>query len=128
MSDTVLVALITAGLTLLGTIITTITTSISNRNKTINRIDDVEVKLDSHIKEEEWANAKQIRVRILRFNDEICRGTQFSENHFEDILEDIDVYERFCDAHPDYHNGKGVIAMAHIKAEYEKHMVNHDFL
>lgn len=128
MSDTVLVALITAGLTLLGTIITTITTSITNRNKTINRIDDVEVKLDSHIHEEEWANAKQIRVRILRFNDEICRGTQFSENHFEDILEDIDVYERFCDAHPDYHNGKGAIAMAHIKAEYEKHMVNHDFL
>lgn len=128
MSDAVLVALITAGLTLLGTIITTVTTSIANRNKTINRIDDVEVKLDSHIKEEEWANAKQIRVRILRFNDELCRGTQFSENHFEDILEDIDVYERFCDAHPDYHNGKGVIAMAHIKAEYEKHMVNHDFL
>ena len=128
MSDTVLVALITAGLTLLGTIITTITTSITNRNKTINRIDDVEVKLDSHIKEEEWANAKQIRVRILRFNDELCRGTQFSENHFEDILEDIDVYERFCDTHPDYHNGKGAIAMAHIKTEYEKHMVNHDFL
>lgn len=128
MSEAVLVALITAGLTLLGTIITTITTSITNRNKTIKRIGDVEVKLDSHIHEEEWANAKQIRVRILRFNDEICRGTQFSENHFEDILEDIDVYERFCDAHPDYHNGKGVIAMAHIKAEYEKHMVNHDFL
>lgn len=128
MSDAVLVALITAGLTLLGTIITTITTSISNRNKTIGRIDDVETKLDAHIHEEEWANAKQIRVRILRFNDELCRGTQFSENHFEDILEDIDVYEKFCDGHPDYHNGKGVIAMAHIKAEYEKHMVNHDFL
>lgn len=128
MSDTVLVALITAGLTLLGTIITTVATSISNGNKTIKRIDDVEVKLDSHIKEEEWANAKQMRIRILRFNDELCRGTKFSENHFEDILEDIDAYEDFCDSHPDYHNGKGIIAMAHIKAEYEKHMINHDFL
>lgn len=128
MSDAVIVALITAAVTLFGTILTTVSTSISNRKKTISRIDDVETKLDSHIHEEEWANAKQIRVRILRFNDELCRGTQFSENHFEDILEDIDAYEKFCDSHKDYHNGKGAIAMAHIKAEYEKHMVNHDFL
>ena len=128
MSDAVIVALITAAVTLFGTILTTVTTSISNRKKTVERIDKVEVKLDSHIKEEEWANAKASRVRILRFNDELCRGTQFSENHFEDILEDIDAYEKFCDTHKDYHNGKGVIAMAHIKAEYEKHMIEHDFL
>lgn len=128
MSDAVIVALITAAVTLFGTILTTITTSISNRKKTVERIDGVEVKLDSHIKEEEWANAKQMRVRILRFNDELCRGAKMSENHFEDILEDIDAYEQFCDTHKDYHNGKGVIAMEHIKAEYKKHMVNHDFL
>lgn len=128
MSDAVLVALITAGLTLIGTIVTTISTSISNREKTVQRIDDVDSKLDSHIHEEEWANAKQIRVRILRFNDEICRGTAFSENHYEDILEDIDAYEKFCDNHKDYHNGKGHIAINNIKEAYKKHMLEHDFL
>lgn len=129
MSDAVLVALITAGLTLLGTILTTITTAISNRKKTVSRIDDVEVKLNNHISEEELVNAKQMRVRILRFNDELCRGTNFSENHFDDILEDIEAYEAFCEKHKDdYKNGKGQIAIKHIKSVYENHMINHDFL
>ena len=129
MSDAVIVALITAGVTLFGTIITTITTAISNRKKTVSRIDDVEVKLNNHISEEEMVNAKQMRVRILRFNDELCRGTNFSENHFDDILEDIEAYEAFCEKHKDdYKNGKGQIAIKHIKSVYENHMINHDFL
>ena len=129
MSDAVIVALITAVVTLFGTILTTITTSISNRKKTVSRIDDVEVKLNNHITEEELVNAKQMRIRILRFNDELCRGTNFSENHFDDILEDIAAYESFCEKHKDdCKNGKGQIAIKHIKAVYEDRMVNHDFL
>ena len=128
MSDAVVVALITAAVTLFGTILTTITTAISNRKKTVRKIDNVEMKLDSHIKEEEWANAKQCRIRILRFNDELCRGTNFSENHYEDILEDIDAYEKFCNEHRDYHNGKGHIAMENIRRSYQEHMIKHDFL
>ena len=129
MSDAVLVALITAAVTLFGTILTTITTSISNRKKTISKIDDVEVKLNNHITEEELVNAKQMRVRILRFNDELCRGTNFSQYHFDDILEDAKAYERFCEKHKDdWQNGKGEIAIKHIREEYEKHMVKNDFL
>lgn len=128
MSDSVLTTLITAVVTLLGTILTVVTTAISNRKKTIGKIDTVEQKLDSHIKEEEWANAKQCRIRILRFNDEICRGTNFSENHYEDILEDIDSYEKFCNTHKDYHNGKGQIAMENIRAAYKQHMLDRNFL
>ena len=128
MSDAVLVALITAAVTLAGTITTIITTAISNRKKTVSRIDDVDAKLDSHIHEEEWANAKQTRTRILRFNDEICRGVKFSENHFEDILEDIDAYEKFCEEHKDYHNGKGKLAMDNIKESYKAHKLKNDFL
>lgn len=129
MSDAVLVALITAGVTLLGTILTTITTAISNRKKTISRIDDVEIKLNNHITEEEMVNAKRMRVRILQFNDELCRGTNFSENHFDDILEDIAAYEAFCNKHKDdYKNGKGTIAIEHIREVYKQRMINHDFL
>lgn len=129
MSDAVLVALITAGLTLLGTILTTVTTAISNRKKTVSRIDDVEVKLNNHISEEELVNAKQMRIRILRFNDELCRGMRFSQYHFDDILEDVTAYEAFCEKHKDdYKNGKGQIAIEHIREEYKKHMINNDFL
>ena len=129
MSDAVLVALITAGLTLLGTILTTITTAISNRKKTVSRIDDVEVKLNNHISEEELVNAKQMRIRILRFNDELCRGMRFSQYHFDDILEDCKAYEAFCEKHKDdWKNGKGEIAIEHIREEYKQHMINNDFL
>lgn len=128
MSDVIVVAMISAGVTLFGTILTTVMTAISNRKKTIGRIDSVEKKLDSHIQEEEWANAKQMRIRILRFNDELCRGNMFSENHFEDILEDIDAYEKFCDGHKDYRNGKGKLAIDNIKSAYRKSMTEHKFL
>jgi len=129
MSDAVVVALITAAVTLFGTILTTITTAISNRKKTVKRIDDVEVKLNNHITEEELVNAKQMRIRILRFNDELCRGVKFSQYHFDDILEDVTAYEQFCERHKDdYKNGKGQIAIEHIREEYKQHMINNDFL
>ena len=129
MSDSVLTTLITAVVTLLGTILTVVTTAISNRKKTVSRIGDVEIKLNNHITEEEIVNAKQMRVRILRFNDELCRGMNFSENYFDDILEDITAYEAFCNKHKDdYKNGKGTIAIEHIREVYKQHMINHDFL
>ena len=129
MSDSVLTTLITAVVTLLGTILTVVTTAISNRKKTVSRIGDVEIKLNNHITEEEIVNAKQMRVRILRFNDELCRGMNFSENYFDDILEDITAYEAFCNKRKDdYKNGKGTIAIEHIREVYKQHMINHDFL
>ena len=129
MSDAVLTTLITALVTLIGTITTVIASAISNRKKTVSRIDDVEIKLNNHITEEEMVNAKQMRIRILRFNDELCRGVKFSQNHFDDILEDVAAYEQFCEKHKDdWKNGKGEIAIEHIKEEYKQHMVNNDFL
>lgn len=129
MSDSVITTLITALVTLVGTILTVVTTAISNRKKTISKIDDVEIKLNNHITEEELVNVKQMRIRILRFNDELCRGMNFSQSHYEDILEDVDAYEMFCQKHKDdYKNGKGQIAIEHIREEYKKHMINHDFL
>ena len=120
MSDTVIVALISGGLPLVGTIITVVITAIGNRKKLGQKIDGVEAKLNAHIKEEEWTNAKQMRIRILRFYDEICQGKLHSENHFEEILDDVDAYESFCKAHADYINNKGEIAMRNIKRTYDK--------
>ena len=128
MSDAVITTIISSAVLLLGPIITTIITSISNRKKMGGKIDAIEKKLDAHIKEDEWATAKQCRIRILRFNDDICSGTEYSENHYEEILDDIDFYEKFVDSHPDYHNSKGKIAMKHIKSEYARHKERNDFL
>lgn len=95
--------------------------TIKNGTKTTKAaIDEIDRKLDEHIKDEEFKDAKACRVRILRFYDELCEGKMHSENHFEDIIEDINKYEAFCKAHTDFPNNKGQLAMEDIKDTYSK--------
>ena len=103
-------------------------TIVSAGKKTRTAVEAVDKKLDDHIQEQEFADAKACRTRILRFYDEICEGKLHSENHFEDILEDIDKYEAFTRAHPDFPNNKGQLAMKHIKDVYEKCKLKNSFL
>lgn len=97
-------------------------------SKTSTKIDAVEHKLAAHIEADGDNNAKVLRVRILRFNDEIYQGIKHSENHFEDILDDIDAYKAYCDAHPNFHNSRGGAAMKNIRETYEKCQREHTFL
>lgn len=64
--------------------------------------------------------ATTCRYRILRFNDEILHDQKHSKEHFDQILEDITRYEKFCDEHPEYENNKAVLAIENIKRVYKK--------
>lgn len=118
MSENIWIEIIKDAFTFLGTILTVILTASKTRKEEKKRIDKLETKVDEHIEDNQCTNAKQTRIRILRFYDEICEGKKHSENHYEDILEDIDYYEKFCTAHKDFRNNKGQIAMAGIKSTY----------
>lgn len=125
------------GVPLLVAIVTIIPTIISNRKKTqesLNAfkeeikkdidstkqdVNSVKQALDKHIKEDEEDKARQARIRILRFYDEVCEGKQHSENHFEDIMDDIDDYEAYCSTHEEFRNNRGKAAMEHIEATYK---------
>lgn len=72
--------------------------------------------------------AKEARYRILRFDDEILQGHKHSKEHFDEMLGDIDVYERYCVEHPEFPNNKCVLAIAHIKAVYANNVNNQSFL
>lgn len=127
-------------------VITIVPTIISNRKKTQDSIAELKAELKSdikesnedieavkqslaaHIREDEDAKNRQARIRILRFYDEICEGKKHSENHFEDILEDIDAYESYCQLHPDFKNNRGKAACDHIKQIYQKVKVENAFL
>ena len=120
-------------------VITIIPTIISNRKKTVDKVDELkkelkqEIKatnddvdsvkkaLATHITDGEEEKAKQARQRILRFFDEICAGQEHSESHFEDILDDIDFYETYCGEHPKFKNSRGSTAMEQIRETY-KHL------
>ena len=74
------------------------------------------------------ANARQSRVRILRFDDELLRGEPMTKDHFRQIIEDIDIYEGYCDRHPDFRNGVAKHAMEHIKTVFDEYERNGGFL
>ena len=47
------------------------------------------------------------RIRILRFGDECKRDVPHSEEHFNQVLDDIDRYESYCNTHPEYKKRQG---------------------
>ena len=73
-------------------------------------------------------NAKESRVRILRFGDEILHDVRHSKEHFDQILLDITEYETYCREHPDFKNEMTVLTTARIKATYDNCLINHSFL
>lgn len=64
----------------------------------------------------------EARIRILRFSDELKSHHDRSEESYDQILDDIDLYERYCKEHPEYENNKAVTAIANIKNSYTKHI------
>lgn len=101
--------------------------------KTINgevldRVDKLTDDVDQLRAKEELKDARHSRQRILRFNDEILFGQRHSKEHFDEILEDIDIYERYCHEHPDYENNRADLAIATIQEVYRECLQEHDFL
>lgn len=109
-----------------------IPTIIANRKKTERameesnaaiekRIDKIQSTLDAHIKEAEFDKAKSQRLQILRFYDEIVNKQKHSESVYEDVVDIIDEYEKFCKAHEkDFKNNRGAMAMEDIKKTYHE--------
>jgi hypothetical protein len=85
-------------------------------------------EVDTLKKEEELERARQARQRILRFNDEILFNKRHSKEHFDEILDDIDTYEAYCEAHENYENNKAVLAISTIREVYKECLRDHDFL
>jgi len=88
----------------------------------------VSEKLDAHIKLDDERNIKQCRMRILRFNDEILQGKPHTKEHYDEILDDITEYERYCEVHPGYRNSKAGMAIRNVETRYQHHLQHKTFL
>lgn len=89
---------------------------------------DVMGKLEEHIKVDDERNADMHRARILQFNTELLRDHKHTEEDFNEILYNIDCYERYCRDHPAYQNNRAVHAVMNIKRVYDTLLETHDFL
>jgi len=94
----------------------------------LDKLDGVEKRLEGHIRMDDERNADWHRARILQFNTELLRAHKHTEEDFNEILYNIDCYERYCEDHPDYQNNRAVHAIWNIKRVYDERLEKHDFL
>ena len=94
----------------------------------LSNVDKLSKDLDTFKTQQEVENVRQARQHILRFCDEILFNRRHSKEHFDEILEDIDLYENYCREHEDFPNNKAVLAIHTIREVYEQCLKTHDFL
>lgn len=97
-------------------------------DEVLTQVAELKKDLNELKRESELERVRQARQRILRFNDEILFEKRHSKEHFDEILDDINIYERYCREHKEYENNKAVLAISTIKEVYQECMDTHDFL
>lgn len=94
-----------------------------------NEIANLRKDLERMQAEEEEREIKNARRRILRFSDEILNDIKHSKEYFDSILsEDITAYKHYCSEHPEFPNGKTVLACENIESVYKRCLAEHKFL
>lgn len=94
----------------------------------IEKIDKLEQQFNQMEEHDAEREAKNARFRILRFGDECQQQVLHSQEHFDQIIEDIDQYETYCAEHPNFKNNKAVLTIANIKETYRRRVAANDFL
>lgn len=88
----------------------------------------IRADMETQKAEEAERNARSARRSILRAADEIYSGERHSKEYFEEILAYCDEYDRYCQEHPNFRNGKTHAAEKRIREVYERCLETHDFL
>lgn len=94
----------------------------------LEKVNETKAQLDEHIRIDDERNADLHRARILQFNTDLLHDLNHTEEDFNEILYNIDCYERYCKEHEEYKNNRAVHAIRNIKRVYDECMKNHSFL
>lgn len=94
----------------------------------VEKVDKIEKDIADVKKKVGESDAVNSRYRILRFDDELLHDVKHSKEHFDQILHDIDVYEKYCNEHKDFENNIALMAIKHIKIVYQNCIENNKFL
>ena len=94
----------------------------------MEQVKDLKSRIDRMEENDAEREAKSARIRILRFGDECQQQVLHSQEHFDQIIDDIDQYEKYCEGHPNFKNNKAVLTIANIKETYRRRMAANDFL
>lgn len=101
---------------------------IATQGKLSDQIESVRGEIKSVKHEVGEDRAITARVRILIFADELLEGRRHSKDRFDQVLVDIDNYEKYCAAHPEFKNNQTCSTVAHIRKKYCERLEKRDFL
>ena len=114
---------------LTSTGVTTLVLAILQRKwQQADKLEEIRRDLKAHVKADDERYIKQCRTRILRFNDELIRDIRHTKEHFDDVLDDITMYTRYCENNKDFKNEKAVQAIANVRRTYQKCEEDNSFL
>lgn len=91
------------------------------------KVDNLSAKVDGLDNEVKENKALSARAHILRFADELYNKKEHSKEYFDEILDDIDKYEKYCVEHPNFKNNKTVLSTNLIKTTYDRLISEHKF-
>ena len=91
-------------------------------------VDKIQTTLDRHIESDAENDAKQARRRIIVFADECRRKVKHSEEHFDNVLEDITFYKQYCDDHPKFKNQKAELSITFVLEVADACKRNNDYI
>lgn len=93
---------------------------INRKDKTAEKLEQIFGAIKEVSERVDANSATLARTHILRFDDELVNGIHHSREYFQQTLEDVDTYERYCANHPDYKNNTCVLAIEHIRRIYSE--------
>lgn len=96
--------------------------------KQADALEDIKQQTTELSDQLEKKDAEDARNHILRFGDEVKNKVRHSEEYFNQILDDITKYEKYCDNHPQFQNAKTTVTKEIIKEVYAKCVRENDFL
>ena len=93
----------------------------------IDKIDKLEGRLDTHIKDSEEQELRSRRTSILDFSSSVIRGVNYHREKFDFMINECDQYEKYC-VKNEIKNGVAEASIAEIRRIYQEHLRNNDFL
>ena len=96
--------------------------------ETLDYVKSIQKTLDEHLQQHDKSQAENNRERILRFADEIYDGKKHSKESYDDIIDVMRDYDKYCEDHKDFLNGRTHAASEIIDSTYKKLFTEHKFV
>ena len=91
------------------------------------KLDNLTAKVDTLEAQFDEEKALRARTHIIRFADELYNGKHHEKEYFDNILDDISMYDKYCNVHPKFKNNRTVISAGIINETYNKLFKEHKF-